>query len=133
MCEAEIRRGVHESDKGEPRFAFVEVAGAILAARRGDHGWWVLRGSNPRPTPCKGAALPTELSTRMRSVDRVLQCLAGTELRHLRGLDLDRGAGARIASGTCGALADAEGAEAHQRHAVVLLQRGLHAADHRFK
>ena len=26
--------------------------------------WWVLRGSNPRPTPCKGAALPTELSTR---------------------------------------------------------------------
>lgn len=25
--------------------------------------WWVLRGSNPRPTPCKGAALPTELST----------------------------------------------------------------------
>lgn len=28
------------------------------------HRWWVLRGSNPRPTPCKGAALPTELSTR---------------------------------------------------------------------
>ena len=27
-------------------------------------GWWVLRGSNSRPTPCKGAALPTELSTR---------------------------------------------------------------------
>jgi hypothetical protein len=26
--------------------------------------WWVLRGSNPRPTPCKGAALPAELSTR---------------------------------------------------------------------
>jgi hypothetical protein len=26
--------------------------------------WWVLRGSNSRPTPCKGAALPTELSTR---------------------------------------------------------------------
>src|SRR6266571_5075543 len=24
--------------------------------------WWVLRGSNSRPTPCKGAALPTELS-----------------------------------------------------------------------
>lgn len=28
--------------------------------------WWVLRGSNSRPTPCKGAALPTELSTRSR-------------------------------------------------------------------
>ena len=27
--------------------------------------WWVLRGSNSRPTPCKGAALPTELSTRI--------------------------------------------------------------------
>ena len=26
--------------------------------------WWVLRGSNPRPSPCKGDALPTELSTR---------------------------------------------------------------------
>lgn len=29
--------------------------------------WWVLRGSNSRPTPCKGAALPTELSTRSES------------------------------------------------------------------
>ena len=28
--------------------------------------WWVLRGSNPRPSPCKGDALPTELSTRKR-------------------------------------------------------------------
>ena len=26
--------------------------------------WWVLRGLNPRPPPCKGGALPTELSTR---------------------------------------------------------------------
>jgi hypothetical protein len=25
--------------------------------------WWVLTVSNRRPTPCKGAALPTELST----------------------------------------------------------------------
>ena len=30
--------------------------------------WWVLRGSNPRPTPCKGAALPAELSTRVRNM-----------------------------------------------------------------
>ena len=28
--------------------------------------WWVLRGSNPRPSPCKGDALPAELSTRYR-------------------------------------------------------------------
>ncbi len=25
--------------------------------------WWVLRDLNPRPSPCKGDALPTELST----------------------------------------------------------------------
>jgi len=25
--------------------------------------WWVLRGSNPRHSPCKGDALPAELST----------------------------------------------------------------------
>src|SRR3569833_4602090 len=25
--------------------------------------WWVLRGSNPRHSPCKGAALPAEFST----------------------------------------------------------------------
>ena len=24
--------------------------------------WWILRGLNPRPLPCKGSALPTELS-----------------------------------------------------------------------
>ncbi len=28
--------------------------------------WWVLRGSNPRPSPCKGDALPAELSTQVR-------------------------------------------------------------------
>ena len=33
--------------------------------------WWVLRGSNPRPSPCKGDALPAELSTR-RSLGRAL-------------------------------------------------------------
>ncbi len=26
--------------------------------------WWVLTGSNRRPTPCKGAALPAELRTQ---------------------------------------------------------------------
>ena len=29
--------------------------------------WWVLRDSNPRHSPCKGDALPTELSTRARA------------------------------------------------------------------
>ena len=34
--------------------------------RYSNRSWWVLRGSNPRPSPCKGDALPTELSTRER-------------------------------------------------------------------
>src|SRR5271154_3128830 len=37
--------------------------------------WWVLRGSNPRPSPCKGDALPAELSTpwkRRRSLREAL-------------------------------------------------------------
>ena len=29
--------------------------------------WWVLTGSNRRPSPCKGDALPAELSTRKTS------------------------------------------------------------------
>src|SRR3989304_4487896 len=29
--------------------------------------WWVLRGSNPRHSPCKGDALPAELSTPRRA------------------------------------------------------------------
>ena len=32
--------------------------------RYSNRSWWVLRGSNPRPSPCKGDALPAELSTR---------------------------------------------------------------------
>src|SRR5688572_12007309 len=94
------------------------LEGARAASR-----WWVLRGSNPRPTPCKGAALPTELSTREpQSVDRILQGLARAKLGYLGRLDLDRGTGARVAAGTCCALAHAEGTEAHQRNAVVLLE-----------
>lgn len=27
--------------------------------------WWALRGSNSRPNPCKGSALPTELSAHL--------------------------------------------------------------------
>ena len=29
--------------------------------------WWVLTGSNRRPSPCKGDALPAELSTQSTS------------------------------------------------------------------
>src|SRR4030095_13454580 len=55
--------------------------------------WWVLTGSNRRHSPCKGDALPAELSTRARagcgapvgrdqfsrSVYSILQCLASAE------------------------------------------------------
>ena len=34
-----------------------------LNYRSGIQTWWVLRDLNPRPSPCKGDALPTELST----------------------------------------------------------------------
>src|SRR4051812_36777267 len=81
-------------------------------------GWWVLTGSNRRPTPCKGAALPAELSTppdAPSSVQRILERLAGTELGHLGGLDFNRCAGARIAAAAGGPLAHRERAETDQR------------------
>ena len=38
------------------------IRGSLSPEARGF--WWVLRDSNPRHSPCKGDALPTELSTR---------------------------------------------------------------------
>ncbi len=35
--------------------------------------WWVLRDLNPRPSPCKGDALPTELSTPWHKSDTPVQ------------------------------------------------------------
>ncbi len=32
--------------------------------------WWVVRGSNPRPSPCKGDALPAELTTLEKVAER---------------------------------------------------------------
>src|SRR6266404_5448243 len=110
--------------------------------------WWVLRGSNSRPTPCKGAALPTELSTlrapnlltvrrvqghRNESVYCILQGLASPELRNPRGLDLDRLIGARVAAKPRRALADHERAEADQRDGIALFQGRTNAADDRFQ
>src|SRR5882762_7381180 len=111
--------------------------------------WWVLRGSNSRPTPCKGAALPTELSTRdsfacaiacsalspaeSALVYCILEGLASAELRDLRGLDLDRCAGLRFATRARRAVADGERSESDQRDTAVLLERGLDAADERLQ
>src|SRR6186713_1210229 len=66
----------------------------MVPGRRGDGltatCWWVLRGSNPRPTPCKGAALPTELSTRMHVIQLTasLSALPGRNLGTLAALIL---------------------------------------------
>src|SRR3989337_2081686 len=113
--------------------------------------WWVLRGSNSRHSPCKGDALPTELSTRRSretsaslpvrdleiwrkcrcAVQRsalvycILECFSSAELGHLGRLDLDGRAGAGIAAAACRALADVESAETDQRHHPALLQRAL--------
>src|ERR1700754_5091320 len=99
-------------------------------------GWWVLRGSNPRPTPCKGAALPAELSTPPEysvSVQRVFQRLARTEFRNLGGLDFNRVAGPRIAPRSRRALPDREGTETDERHGAALLERGSNGADGGFE
>ena len=54
----------------KPRFAFQATRGSLrsndlrLAApcvARKSEAWWVMTGSNCRPSPCKGDALPTEL------------------------------------------------------------------------
>src|SRR5690606_29870125 len=101
--------------------------------------WWVLRVSNPRPSPCKGDAL--RLSSAPGSgkpaseggplAYSVLQRLASLERRILRGLDLDGLAGLRVATGAGSALAHLEGAEADQGDGVALLQRLGDRVDHR--
>src|SRR5690606_40331050 len=66
---------------------------------------------------------------RRQSVDGVFQGLAGTELRHLGLLDLDRFARARVAARASGARRNGERAEAHQRDRTALLERGLDSTD----
>ena len=39
--------------------------------------WWVLQGSNLRPTACKAVALPTELNTQLRTRQRILTARLG--------------------------------------------------------
>ena len=95
-------------------------------------GWWVLTGSNRRPTPCKGAALPTELRTPPKpdvSVQRIFQCLARTKLWNFRGLYFNRCAGARIAACAGDPFANRKGAETDQGNRSPLLQCRLHRAN----
>src|SRR6478752_9481405 len=69
----------------------------------------------------------------MVSVQRVFERLAGTELGNLGGLDFNRVAGARIAAGAGGALADCKSAETDERHGTALLERGTNGADRGFE
>src|SRR6185437_11087595 len=57
-------------------------------------GWWVLRESNPRHSPCKGDALPTELSTHAEGLRAIADCsracppaIAGDGQATCRGLE----------------------------------------------
>src|SRR5690606_37433998 len=95
--------------------------------------WWVLRGSNPRPSPCKGDALPAELSTlgQSRSVYGIPQRLASLEPRNVAGRDLDRVARLRVAPLTCRPVLHAERAEPDDRDLLPLLQRIGDGVDHR--
>ena len=92
--------------------------------------WWVVRGSNPRPTRCKRVALPTELTTRFKpayqadwnaakprsrtyigsaskkiandlAVNRVLERSASLEFWLFGSSDLDCLTGTRVAAGCC--------------------------------
>ena len=42
------------------------LAASLLLHDRLAYEWWMLRGLNPRPPPCKGDALPAELNIRDR-------------------------------------------------------------------
>jgi hypothetical protein len=94
--------------------------------------WWVLRGSNPRHSPCKGDALPAELSTLGQSwlVYGVLKSLASFEPGDVTRGDTDRFTRARITSATRGAMLHAEGAESDYGHLLSLLQRRRNAVHH---
>src|SRR5262245_26643996 len=63
---------------------------APVGPREIDDLRWALRGSNPRPSPCKGDALPTELSARFRGV-------SARPADHIAELDRQPGAAARDA------------------------------------
>ena len=50
----------------EQIYSLPRLAASLLSQRNNNaYKWWMLRGSNPRPPPCKGDALPAELSIRL--------------------------------------------------------------------
>src|SRR5690606_39030195 len=96
--------------------------------------WWVLQGSNLRPSPCKGDALPAELSTPARSalVYSVLESFTSLKSRNFACSNLDSLAGLRIATGTRGAFLNLKSTKANQRYLITFLERIGDASKHSF-
>ena len=89
--------------------------------------WWVLRGSNPRPSPCKGDALPAELSTRMRALGSalvygILKGFARFETWDFRRFDLYSRTGLGISPSACGTTTHDESTKANQAHLFFLFK-----------
>ena len=88
--------------------------------------WWVLTGSNRRHSPCKGDALPTELSTLHNQqrplVYSIFKCFTSPELRRICCLDFNCCACARITTITCGALANIESTKTNQCNHIALFE-----------
>ena len=103
--------------------------------------WWVLTGSNRRPSPCKGDALPAELSTPKNGLNArpsgssgalvygILQAFASLETRNITCLDMDRFASSWVASHACRTSLNRERSEADQRHRTALRQGALNGIE----
>src|SRR5690606_28186426 len=93
--------------------AALREAGRVAVARRSSPG-----AETPTGRPAGRPVVRRDNDERtvlLRLVDEILQTLARTEGRNLGSLDLDRGAGLRVAAFTGSALADFEAAEAGER------------------
>src|ERR1051325_2809153 len=86
--------------------------------------WWVLTGSNRRHSPCKGDALPTELSTLLHQqrplVYSIFERFTSSELRRICSFNLNGGARARITAITGSAFTDIERAKTNQGYRIPL-------------
>ena len=71
---------------------------------------------------CYGAFFPEIGMFNDGSVERVLECLARLESRHLGGGNVNGGPGLWVAPGARRPIADRKCSEADQRHGVRLLQ-----------
>ena len=92
--------------------------------------WWVLTGSNRRHSPCKGDALPTELSTRERQlVYSIFQTFTSAKFRNFRCLDRDRLSGTWITASTTRAFINAERSKTNQTDFLAILQCVLDRID----